>query len=104
MFSIAWKAVYNKEVFHDLERLETSEAGRALKIVECQLLIDPLNLGVSLETNLPGCRLFKYEDFQYLYQVDTNRSEVYILVIRQESGLSSFDESQKAKTHQEVGQ
>ncbi|MEJ3634420.1 type II toxin-antitoxin system RelE family toxin [Vibrio vulnificus] len=99
----AWTALYHSEVFNDLQALGGIDAARVMRVIESSLLSNPLNVGNSAGSALKGCRLFKTDEFHILYQLDVNRVHVYVLVIRQESGLSGCG-GQKAKTHLEVGQ
>ncbi|MCR9297315.1 hypothetical protein NB466_00310 [Vibrio fluvialis] len=99
----AWNAVYHSEVFNDLQALGKLNAVRVMRVIESSLLSNPLNVGISAEPALQGCRLFKTDEFHILYQLDENQRQLYILAIRQESGLSGCG-GQKAKTHLEVGQ
>ena len=99
----AWIAVYHSDVFNDLQTIGKINAARILKVIESSLIPDPLTGGVSAEPALPGCYLFKINDYHILYQLDVNHAEVYVLAIRQETGLSGYS-GQKAKTHREVGQ
>ena len=100
----AWTAVYHSDVFNDLQYLGKINASKILKIIESKLIPDPSGVDVSEETAIPGCHFFKFDDFHIVYQLDANRAEFYILVIRQETGLSDDNNGQKAKTHHKVGQ
>lgn len=99
----AWTAVYHSDVFNDLQAMAKIDAAKVLKIIESSLIPDPSSVGVPAEPALPGCRLFKTDDFHILYQLVAHRAQVYVLAIRQETGLSGCG-GQKAKTHHEVGQ
>ncbi|HDY7901157.1 MULTISPECIES: type II toxin-antitoxin system RelE family toxin [Vibrio] len=99
----AWTALYHSEVFNDLQALGRIDAARVMRVIESSLLSNPLNVGNSAGPALKGCRLFKTDEFHILYQLDVNHVQVYVLAIRQESGLSGCG-GQKAKTHLEVGQ
>jgi len=99
----AWTAVYHSDVFNDLQAIGKVNAARVMKVIESSLVPDPSNVGISAEPALPGCRLLKTDEFHILYQLDVNHAQVYVLAIRQESGLSGCG-GQKAKTHREVGQ
>jgi|GEM_PF-3142938 len=98
----AWTAVYHSEVFNDLQGMAKINAAKVLKIIESSLIPNPFNVGISAEPALPGCHLFKSDDFHVLYQLVANRAQVYVLAIRQETGLHGCG-GQKAKTHLVVG-
>tara|TARA_Y100001951_G_C11297611_1_gene276787 strand:- start:10268 stop:10576 length:309 start_codon:yes stop_codon:yes gene_type:complete len=98
-----WTAVYHSDVFNDLQAIGKINAARVLKVIESSLVPDPSDVGVTAGPALPGCYLFKIDDYHILYQLDVNHAEVYVLAIRQESGLSSCG-GQIVKTHREVGQ
>lgn len=95
----AWSAVYHNEVRSDLEGMGRINASRALKLIESQLLTDPVNVGASAAPAIAGCRLLKTGDFHVLYQLDIKKHEVYVVAVRQESGVAGNISSQKQKTH-----
>lgn len=98
----AWTAIYHSDVFNDLQSMAKIDAAKVLKIIESSLILEPSCVGISVEPALPNCRLLKSDDFHILYQLVANRAQVYVLAIRQETGLFGCG-GQKAETHREVG-
>lgn len=98
-----WTAVYHSDVLNDLQAMAKIDAAKVLKIIESSLIPDPCSIYIPLGTTLPGCRLFKSDDFHILYQLAADCAQVYVLAIRQETGLSGCG-GQKQRTHREVGQ
>lgn len=97
-----WSAIYHSEVFNDLQALSMVDATRVIRVIESSLLLDPISVGISVESVLKDSRLFKTDEFHIIYQVDTKCAQVYVLAIRHESGLAG-SRGQKAKTHMKVG-
>lgn len=98
MESQAWIALFHSEVFNDFRDLGEINAAKILKIIESSLILDPNNVGVSVEPVLACCRLFKTDEFHILYQLIPNNAQVYVLAIRRECGLSGYGD-RKTKTH-----